>query len=82
VSASQNGAKPECGIETAVQRAYHTQDGSCQNGAKPECGIETKPLLPDSGECLSVRMALSPNVGLKLLEDYIGLGYQDMSEWR
>src|SRR6266566_2682144 len=36
----QNGAKPECGIETLACASSHGWVQG-QNGAKPECGIET-----------------------------------------
>ena len=37
---SQNGAKPERGIET-LRRSLTQGCSQCQNGAKPERGIET-----------------------------------------
>ena len=36
----QNGAKPECGIETGCS-IFMVHSWHSQNGAKPECGIET-----------------------------------------
>src|SRR6266568_4398525 len=61
----QNGAKPECGIETMQQNHTCCIALECQNGAKPECGIETVTCRDCGKDLPRVRMALSPNVGLK-----------------
>src|SRR6266567_4175860 len=60
----QNGAKPECGIETSPQLGRAYRSGHVRMALSPNVGLKLRALRIFDA-LRKVRMALSPNVGLK-----------------